>query len=60
MKLELDHFKWGGVAVTHEVPDESTVVTRGLGSRSVGYSRGLNHIIITAHVRNQPCKTISH
>jgi hypothetical protein len=60
MKLELDHLEGCGMSVTQEVPDKSAIVAWGLCTGPIGYSRGLNHISITAHVSNHPCKSIAH
>jgi hypothetical protein len=42
MKLEFNHLKRRRVLVTHEIADESPVITDGLGSGAVGNSGSLN------------------
>jgi hypothetical protein len=42
-ELELDHLKGGGVAVAHQVPDQTTVVTNALGASRIRNSGGLNN-----------------
>jgi hypothetical protein len=58
VKLELNHFTWGGMQVTAQVPQQSTSLVARPGTVPIAYARGALNAAIGTHVINQGYETV--